>query len=679
MELLSNRSNPSAYEFKQKQATDDPDAEQSEVDFDGPVSPLQMPSDQIDGLETLKTDGFTHGQRLSPRRNDSSDNSLLHLHIPSAPSPAQLAFSVMQYLPCPLMVLNGLKTLVMANDAMRKLLDIEDADGDTASDDGIFFSDRLSGQTLSQLGVDMLQDGRPVWVTWETFLDSLAEDMRSHAEVDTIPLGSESGEGDMTPTAERRDSLGPKIGTSKSKSMVHDAVVEVVLTPQVQASHFGLKASHLPKLTFAKTIITVWEIEDEKFFTLTFTSTDSNQSSLPSSNGSSRQVTKTSKHRPFGSPSTGSASASYSSPSSVSSGRSSNQGGSSNSSALTSPTYLSMSASPFPPPGPPSRDFHSRGHSALQKVVMMKEALINNTQVPILAMWKDESLTIPNKAARRLFHPDADLTQIRDGADLVTKWHIWDETFTTRLDPSEYPISILVRSQTPFSSFKIGVVDPETNRQIVFDCLGEAIRDESTGEFMAGMVTCRDITEVTQQISDIKEKDEQRFQLICDSMPQMIWTTTPEGMHDWFSQRWYDYTGLTEEESLGMGWQLPFHPEDMSATSKRWQHSLATGAPYSTEYRCRNKDGDWRWMLGRALPLRNKQTGVIEKWYGTCTDIHEAVEARFAHLRMVRSKLTSCATASTNFILTASTTSLRYSPCPSYSLRRRSEPQIDSD
>jgi PAS domain S-box-containing protein len=98
----------------------------------------------------------------------------------------------------------------------------------------------------------------------------------------------------------------------------------------------------------------------------------------------------------------------------------------------------------------------------------------------------------------------------------------------------------------------------------------------------------------------------------------------------------YDYTGLTEAESLGMGWKLPFHPDDMVSTGKRWAHCLETGDPYTTEYRCRSKDGEWRWMLGRALPMRNKQTGAIEKWFGTCTDIHDAVEARFASKRTVR-------------------------------------------
>jgi PAS domain S-box-containing protein len=634
VDRLPNGSTTSAA-HNSKRGPEDGDVERDEDDFDRPISPLHMPPGQIDGLESLKVDGFTNRRGQSPHRKNPSNSSLLHLPIPLAPSPAQLAFSALQYLPYPLMVLDGLKTLVMANEAMGRLLDIKDTDGDVANDDGLLISDRLRGQTLSQLGIDMLQDGRPVWVTWESFLENLAEDMGTHAEGKTTQLGSESGEGVVTPTAERNNSFGTRLA-SKNESMVHDAVVEVVLTPQVPTSQLTHRTNHIPKLTFAKMIITVWEIEDGKFFSLTFTSTDSNQSSLPSSTASSRQVTKTSKDRYLGSSSTGSGSASHSSPSSVSSGRSPNQEGSSSSSALTSPTYASMSASPFPPLRPPSRNSLTSGPSVLQKVVMMKEALLDNTQTPIAAMWTDESLIIPNKAARRLWNPSADLTQIKDGADLLMRWHVWDETFTTRLDPSEYPISILVKTQTPFSSRKIGLIDPETDRKMVFDCLGEAIRDENTGEFLAGMVTCRDITEVTQQISDIKEKDEQRFQLICDSMPQMIWTATPDGMHDWFSQRWYDYTGLTEEESLGMGWQLPFHPEDILATEGRWQHSLATGAPYSTEYRCRNKNGEWRWMLGRALPMRNKQTGAIEKWFGTYTDIHESVEARFAYKQMVR-------------------------------------------
>jgi len=56
--------------------------------------------------------------------------------------------------------------------------------------------------------------------------------------------------------------------------------------------------------------------------------------------------------------------------------------------------------------------------------------------------------------------------------------------------------------------------------------------------------------------------------------------------------------------------------DDMPAALKAWSHSLETGDPYSVEYRCRRGDGTWRWMLGRALPLRSL-TGEIEAWFGT--------------------------------------------------------------
>ena len=150
----------------------------------------------------------------------------------------------------------------------------------------------------------------------------------------------------------------------------------------------------------------------------------------------------------------------------------------------------------------------------------------------------------------------------------------------------------------------------------VYDVLGEAIRDESTGEFLAGVITCRDVTKITEEMDQIKAEDEERFKLICDSMPQLVWTATADGEHDFFNDRWYSYTGLTRKESMGSGWRIPFHPEDLAETDRRWKHSLGTGDPYVTEYRCRSKDGQWRWFLGRALPLKNKQTGRVEKWFG---------------------------------------------------------------
>ncbi|RDW87685.1 hypothetical protein BP5796_03379 [Coleophoma crateriformis] len=603
-------------------------------EYDRPYSPLHMPPGQIDGLESLKETANNANHHTPPFERRASDGSPMHLQLPGYTSLADLALTALQYLPTPLLVLNNLKTVVLANEAMGRLLGIEDV-GDVMNVDGLSAVDRLRGQTLSQVGVDLLQDNRPVWVSWESFLESFAEEMDCHGQ--SKPADILQSEGEVTPTREKLEPLSRRGSANKGSSVVHDAVVEVVLSTGATASSFGTRSDRPGAATgthiFAKMIISIWEIDDDRYYTLTFTNADSGQTSLPSSRGQSRQVTRPKMHESRRGGTGSGKIASRSSPSSISSGHSSSHS-SMVSSAITSPSPGTISSSPFPPLGPPSRSGPSSSPSSLQKLIIMKEALLDNTEVPILAMWKDESLTVPNKAARHLFSREADFNNIKDGFDLVGQWQLWDETFTARLEPSEYPISVLVRTQTPFASRRFGIYDPDTRNKIVFDALGEAITDDTTGEFLAGLVTCRDITKMSQEINEIKDRDEQRFQLICASLPQMIWTTTPDGLHDWFSERWYEYTGLTEEESLGMGWKLPFHPDDMPSSSRRWQHSLATGDPYTTEYRCRRADGEWRWMLGRAMCMRNKQTGEIEKWYGTCTDIHDAVEARVSARRM---------------------------------------------
>jgi PAS domain S-box-containing protein len=115
---------------------------------------------------------------------------------------------------------------------------------------------------------------------------------------------------------------------------------------------------------------------------------------------------------------------------------------------------------------------------------------------------------------------------------------------------------------------------------------------------------------------------EAKFRAIADSMPQMVWSATPDGLHDYFNARWYEFTGVPEGSTDGERWNDIFHPEDQARARERWRHSLSTGEPYQIEYRLRHHSGQYRWTLGRALPIRNRD-GHITRWFGTCTDIHE--------------------------------------------------------
>ncbi|THD36384.1 MAG: PAS domain S-box protein [Sphingomonas sp.] len=115
---------------------------------------------------------------------------------------------------------------------------------------------------------------------------------------------------------------------------------------------------------------------------------------------------------------------------------------------------------------------------------------------------------------------------------------------------------------------------------------------------------------------------EGRFRTLADTMPQMVWSTLPDGYHDYYNARWYEFTGVPDGSTDGEAWNGMFHPDDQERAWGRWRQSLTSGEPYEIEYRLRHHDGTYRWVLGRALPIRDGE-GRIVRWFGTCTDIHE--------------------------------------------------------
>lgn len=118
------------------------------------------------------------------------------------------------------------------------------------------------------------------------------------------------------------------------------------------------------------------------------------------------------------------------------------------------------------------------------------------------------------------------------------------------------------------------------------------------------------------------EEREAKFRILADAMPQMVWSTRPDGFHDYYNAQWYAFTGVPSGSTDGEGWNGMFHPDDQPRAWSAWRHSLETGKPYEIEYRLKHADGVYRWVLGRALPIRDRD-GAITRWFGTCTDIHD--------------------------------------------------------
>lgn len=122
-----------------------------------------------------------------------------------------------------------------------------------------------------------------------------------------------------------------------------------------------------------------------------------------------------------------------------------------------------------------------------------------------------------------------------------------------------------------------------------------------------------------RQIAD----SEARFRTLAELIPQMVWTTAADGSVDYISESWSRFTGLTRQQSLGFnGWKRVLHPEDTARVLSRWNKSITEGTPYEVECRLRTENGIYRWILTRAIPMRDADD-AITKWFGTCTDIHE--------------------------------------------------------
>ncbi|MGA7926289.1 MAG: PAS domain S-box protein, partial [Candidatus Sulfotelmatobacter sp.] len=137
-----------------------------------------------------------------------------------------------------------------------------------------------------------------------------------------------------------------------------------------------------------------------------------------------------------------------------------------------------------------------------------------------------------------------------------------------------------------------------------------------------------------------RRRSEDRLRLVIDTIPQQIWSTSPDGSPDFFNAQLRSYAGLTQEELQGEGWQRMLHPDDQERVVKAWRESVTNGTPFEQEVRRRGTDGQYRWFLSRAVLLRDSE-GRIVRWYGSSTDIEDRKRAEDAvrrseeHLRLV--------------------------------------------
>jgi diguanylate cyclase (GGDEF)-like protein/PAS domain S-box-containing protein len=227
------------------------------------------------------------------------------------------------------------------------------------------------------------------------------------------------------------------------------------------------------------------------------------------------------------------------------------------------------------------------------------------------------------------------------GHAIRTNQLVWLEDFANdpRMEPwrKRMPVSVWAASGAlPLhrSGNVIGVLCVYSDKVAFFDepvrgLLGQLATDISFA--LAGFAR----ETLRKRAEEALRKSEEQFHTLAEAMPQIVWMSRPDGGNTFLSQKWTDYTGLTQEEGVDDGWAKPFHPDDQKPAFDAWQEARVTQSPLSIEIRLRRADGVYRWWLLQGVPHLDGAGNVL-KWFGTGTDIHDLKTAEMKIRRLNR-------------------------------------------
>ncbi len=132
----------------------------------------------------------------------------------------------------------------------------------------------------------------------------------------------------------------------------------------------------------------------------------------------------------------------------------------------------------------------------------------------------------------------------------------------------------------------------------------------------------RSLTLLTAKTAELQNSESNWFSLV-EALPQLVWSTLPDGSCNYVSKQWTNYTGVPRRALLGSGWLNSVHPEDHARVDAAANDGFAAGESFAFEYRIRGKNGNYRWFVARGQPIRDGEDESITQWFGTSTDIDD--------------------------------------------------------
>ncbi len=150
-----------------------------------------------------------------------------------------------------------------------------------------------------------------------------------------------------------------------------------------------------------------------------------------------------------------------------------------------------------------------------------------------------------------------------------------------------------------------------------------------------GLVITFTDASVSKALEAALRKKESHLRELADSLPQLVWSSRPDGAFDYLSRQWLEYTGVAEPEQLGDGWLHQVSPDDRERVRTEWSAAVKSGATFDSELRIRSANGVHRWFKARAALIRDAQ-GQFLKWYGISIDIDEIRQAEETRRQLSR-------------------------------------------
>lgn len=317
------------------------------------------------------------------------------------------------------------------------------------------------------------------------------------------------------PRAQDNKKLGQRSlhPTFIGRTFIHDVVVDININPDflglvndVRSKDAGDTASEAK--IHAEMTISIWTLNNVRYFTLAFStasattlgfsrtcSTADSRWSARSRQSSPTPATSSGQIDPQACPTCG---LSYAQPT-----------------AITQP-YTDVTSQQ----GPDGPLPFNQPLTDMEKLVLMQDRLIDAMEVPVIAMWKDESVATINKALSRLMYPDAGSAHGTDTFEILSNFKVYTEDFLRELTLDEYPFVVACRSHNPQMKYKIGLIDSNARRRL-FEGTVDRIYDHNQ-EYQALLSVLKDVTWYTDQIKAQGEQSERQFQLICETLPQMV-------------------------------------------------------------------------------------------------------------------------------------------------------------